>query len=247
MAGPYILPSRSLVLNLFFLISLSHALYISPRVQRLAANFDPGTSNVCKAQVANFPTFPTLSIRKNRPCGTSTPWYPYTLGEDTTAKTGVSKTSPPWFTLGQRAKFSWPADVTCEHILELNILQYVMESAHGPCDQIANELANGRAFDDPQVTRHWKPLYTIINGPDNLSFAPTKTLEEQKALVVQYARANNVGNVQVPGITAADAPHLLKATNSYLKLTKDGTDTTLLHRQWTDMFPPAEHDVSDTY
>ncbi|KAJ7642317.1 hypothetical protein DFH06DRAFT_1137337 [Mycena polygramma] len=160
----------------------------------------------------------------------STPLYEYEIGDDVTAKQ-----KQPWWTLGTAAPFIVPPDFTCglviseeEHILELNILKYVMESAHGPCDQIANELANGHASTDPEVARHWQPLVNIINGVENLCWAPKKTLEEQKALIVQYVRANNVGNLQVAGITAADAPHLLKATNNYLKLTKDGTDTTLL-------------------
>ncbi|KAJ6464745.1 hypothetical protein C8R47DRAFT_1079506 [Mycena vitilis] len=126
----------------------------------MAAVAKEGTTNVCKAKVENFPTFPAISIRANKkPCTWSTPMYEYEVGDDVTEK-----------------QFA-------EHILELNILKYVIESDHGPCDQSANELANGHASTDPEV---------------------------------------------VAGITATDAPHLLKATNSYLKLTKDGTDTTLL-------------------
>lgn len=54
---------------------------------RLATAGGDGTGNVCKTQVAPFPTFESIGIRNNKPCGPTTPYYTYVVGEDATQRT----------------------------------------------------------------------------------------------------------------------------------------------------------------
>ncbi|KAJ7642327.1 hypothetical protein DFH06DRAFT_1477528 [Mycena polygramma] len=229
MAGPYLSPSRSIGLTLVFLICSSHGLYIPAEPRGFALSDGDGTGNVCKKQVAPFPTFKSIGIRNPRPCGPTTPYYTYVVGQDATQRTVQNwwngKAQPP-----TTFKGTWTNQnpvLTCEHVLELNILKAVMESTNGPCDQIAKLLAAGRPQNDPAILALWQPLRTIINSKANLALAAKDTLEKQKSLVATYAQNGNQGALGVTGITGADAVGLLKAANDYLQKTKDGSDVLL--------------------
>ncbi|KAJ7256085.1 hypothetical protein C8J57DRAFT_1651542 [Mycena rebaudengoi] len=115
--------------------------------------------------------------------------------------------------------------VEIEHILELNILQRVMESPGGPCDQISSMYANGNP--NPQDVKDlWVPLKNIINDKTlNIVFAEGRFME----VTVNYfnligLRADMVRWKTKEKKDDANIPHRLKAVNDYLIRTKDGNE-----------------------
>ncbi|KAJ6577607.1 hypothetical protein B0H19DRAFT_1370758 [Mycena capillaripes] len=101
----------------------------------LSADVDAGTSNVRKEQVKDIRDFQAITLRKSD-------FYDYTDGVATTHLTTTG------FNLKTKTPFTRPADTTCEHILELNILKDVMESPGGVCDQIAAKFATNLNIPD---------------------------------------------------------------------------------------------------
>lgn len=65
-----------------------------------------------------------------------------------------------------------------------------MESANGPCDQIAKLLAAGRPQNDPAILALWQPLRTIINSNANMAFAARDTLENQVTTITTAGIVN---------------------------------------------------------
>ncbi|KAL0950738.1 hypothetical protein HGRIS_007512 [Hohenbuehelia grisea] len=101
--------------------------------------------------------------------GGNAPHYKYTDGQ-TAATVATTTTAPP--------------DTTCEHIMEIQMLKQVLESAGGPCDQLAKAGA-----DDKQAMRaKFKQVTDIINSAPNLVFADN-TLEKQKGDMVNKAQS----------------------------------------------------------
>ncbi|KAL0955108.1 hypothetical protein HGRIS_004024 [Hohenbuehelia grisea] len=101
--------------------------------------------------------------------GGNAPHYKYTDGQ-TAASVTTTSSAPP--------------GTTCEHIMEIQMLKQVLESAGGPCDQLAKADAN----DKQAIRAKFKQVTDIINSAPNLVFADN-TLEKQKGDMVNKAQS----------------------------------------------------------
>ncbi|KAJ7178215.1 hypothetical protein C8R46DRAFT_1029710 [Mycena filopes] len=111
-----------------------------------------------------------------------------------------------------------PNDLTVTyHVLELNILKDVMESAGGPCDQLAVLYKASKKAD---ALSRVKLLTDIINGYSNLVYADA-ALEDQKTLVVAHTFGKAANGLTPVTYQATNTPNRLKAAHQYLAETND--------------------------
>ncbi|KAJ7870740.1 hypothetical protein B0H14DRAFT_3132014 [Mycena olivaceomarginata] len=217
-----------------------------PRRAALSADVGAGTSNVCKQQVQNIQDFQAITLRTKTGTGlfgAKENIYDYTDGDATAhlTSTGFNPKKP--------TPFTQPADTTCEHILELNILKDVMESPGGVCEQIAAKFATNPDIPDladceiaeltpaelakrnaalekraKDVKTLVDPIVKAINDKAlNLVFTQKSLLEAQKTLVVEQATGRGT-SLDVGGVSSPNRSNRLKAVNDYLTRTSAGAE-----------------------